>query len=232
MTELNGYIKLHRKLIKWGWYQDSVVKDVFLHLLMTANFRPMEWQGRTIKAGQLITSYRHLANDLGFGTRQIRTAISKLSSTQEIALESTSKYTIITVVNWEEYQCGEVFETHQKTQSATNERHTENSEKGEQIMNKLKKAKKSTQSATSKEELETVVNSMISDLEEILVTQSATNERHTTDTRPTHGRHQRKNNKECKEGKEEMRARELTPLERELARRGVTMEHYLELKNQ
>ena len=35
---------------------------------------------------------------------QIRTALNKLKSTGEVASESTNRYTIITVVNWEKYQ--------------------------------------------------------------------------------------------------------------------------------
>ena len=59
-SSLNGFIKLHRKLVAWGWYQDYVVKDVFLHLLLTANFRDTQWMGVTLKKGQLVTSYKHL----------------------------------------------------------------------------------------------------------------------------------------------------------------------------
>ena len=31
-----GYIKLYRKMKKWGWYKDQNTKDVFLHLLLEA----------------------------------------------------------------------------------------------------------------------------------------------------------------------------------------------------
>lgn len=48
-SSLNGFVKLHRKLIAWGWYQDYVVKDVFLHLLLTANFKDSQWRGITLK---------------------------------------------------------------------------------------------------------------------------------------------------------------------------------------
>lgn len=103
-NSLNGFIKLHRKLVAWGWYQDYVVKDVFLHLLLTANYKDNPWRDRVLKQGQLATSYRHLAENLGFSVQQIRTAIAKLKSTHEITTESTSKYTVITIVNWEDYQ--------------------------------------------------------------------------------------------------------------------------------
>ena len=115
-SSLNGFIKLHRKLVAWGWYQDCVVKDVFLHLLLTANFKDSQWMGVTLKKGQLVTSYKHLSEDLAFSVRQVRTAIDKLKSTGEITTEATNRFTIITVVNWEEYQ---LFD-----EKMTNERQT------------------------------------------------------------------------------------------------------------
>ena len=81
MQRLNGFVKVHRKLVQWGWYQDYVVKDLFLHLLLTASFRESQWMGRTIEKGQVITSYAHLAEELGFSVKQIRTALNKLKST-------------------------------------------------------------------------------------------------------------------------------------------------------
>ncbi len=125
MQELNGYIKLYRKLIKWGWYQDSVVKDLFLHLLLTASFKDFEWMGRKLKAGQLITGRKRLSEELNFSERQIRTAIEKLKSTGEVTCETTNKYTIITVVNWEDYQSNEEI----PTKSVTNERPTSDQQK-------------------------------------------------------------------------------------------------------
>ena len=33
----NGYIKLYRSLLDWEWYDDTVTKCLFLHLLLTVN---------------------------------------------------------------------------------------------------------------------------------------------------------------------------------------------------
>jgi len=126
MQTLNGFIKVHRKLVQWGWYQDYVVKDLFLHLLLTSSFKDSEWMGRTIRRGQLVTSYGNLANTLGFSVQQIRTAINKLKSTGEITTESTNRFTIITVVNWEKYQVLEIEVTNKTTSTATNEQQTSN----------------------------------------------------------------------------------------------------------
>ena len=64
MQVLNGFVKIHRKLLQWGWYQDNVVKGVFLHLLLTASFQDSQWMGRTIKKGQVVTSYNSLAQEI------------------------------------------------------------------------------------------------------------------------------------------------------------------------
>ena len=128
-SSLNGFVKLHRKLIAWGWYQDYVVKDVFLHLLLTANFKDSQWMGVTLKKGQLVTSYKHLSEDLAFSVRQVRTAIDKLKSTGEITTEATNRFTIITVVNWEEYQLFDEKTTSEATRNQTNERQQRKNDK-------------------------------------------------------------------------------------------------------
>lgn len=105
MNALNGFIKLHRKLVAWGWYQDYVVKDVFLHLLLTASFKDTPWKDTVLKKGQVVIGTQKLADELGFSRQQVRTALSKLKSTNEITIESTNKYSVVTIVNWNDYQC-------------------------------------------------------------------------------------------------------------------------------
>ena len=53
--QLNGFIKIYRSMLKWEWYEDVNTKAVFLHLLLTANFKDTKWQGITIKRGEVIT---------------------------------------------------------------------------------------------------------------------------------------------------------------------------------
>ena len=47
---MEGWIKVHRKLVDWEWYNDINVKVVFLHLLLTANHKEKQWKGQTIFA--------------------------------------------------------------------------------------------------------------------------------------------------------------------------------------
>ena len=100
----NGWIKLHRKLLQWEWYEDTNTVRVFLHLLLNANHAQKKWQGVTIERGQLITSLDHIAKPLGLSVRQVRTALSKLESTKELTSQATNRYRLITLCSWDSYQ--------------------------------------------------------------------------------------------------------------------------------
>lgn len=104
MDNLNGFIKIHRKLLKWEWYSDINVRVLFFHCLLRANHKSERWQGIEINAGQFVTSYEHLAKECGLTVQQLRTALNKLKITNEITNKTTSRYSIITVNNWKRYQ--------------------------------------------------------------------------------------------------------------------------------
>ncbi len=104
MALFTGYIKLHRRLLNWQWYGDAAVKSVFIHLLLTANYKETEWNGIVLQPGQVVTSVRKLCEDLHQTNQQTRTALDKLKATNEITVRTTNKYSVITVVNWAKYQ--------------------------------------------------------------------------------------------------------------------------------
>lgn len=79
---MEGWIKIHRKLLDWEWYQDINTKTVFLHILLKSNFEEKKWQGMLIKRGQLITSISNLAKDLKLTEQNVRTSLKKLENTR------------------------------------------------------------------------------------------------------------------------------------------------------
>lgn len=104
MPEKSTFIKLNRKILKWRWYQDSNTFRVFVHLLLTANVTDRDFEQVTVKRGQLVTSVAHLSRDLKISVKSVRTALEHLKSTNEVAIRTTSKYSIITINNYNEYQ--------------------------------------------------------------------------------------------------------------------------------
>ena len=99
-----GWIRVYRKFTQWEWYSDIKVARLFLHLLLTVNHTAVKWQGIEIQPGQRVTSREKLAEETGLGVQEVRTALNKLKSTNEITVQPTSRYTLISIVNWRKYQ--------------------------------------------------------------------------------------------------------------------------------
>lgn len=100
----SGWIKLHRSLLDWEWYDDVNVKCLYLHCLMRANHKPKKYRGTMIETGQFTTSQEVLAKELHLSIMQIRTAINKLKSTGEITVKANNKFSMISITNWDSYQ--------------------------------------------------------------------------------------------------------------------------------
>lgn len=101
----NGYVKLHRKMTDWEWYKDPNTFRVFVHLLLSAQYKETEFWGHTIKPGQVVCGRKQLAEELDLSEAAIRVALKHLKSTSEIAIKTTNKFSIITIVKWGIYQC-------------------------------------------------------------------------------------------------------------------------------
>ena len=99
-----GWIKLHRQLLEWEWYDDTNTKCLFLHCLLRANHSDTEWRGHNIKRGQFLTSVDTLTRETGLSVSQIRTSLKKLISTNEIASKSQARSTVITVLSYDSHQ--------------------------------------------------------------------------------------------------------------------------------
>ena len=118
----NGWIKLNKKILKWGWYSDANVKITFLHLLLIATYEDCEYLGIKLKRGQAIIGSEKTAEQIGITRQQLRTALKKLEKFGEISKKSTNKFTIVTVENYNKYQSV----NRSSNQQVTNEQPTSN----------------------------------------------------------------------------------------------------------
>lgn len=101
---MSGWIKLHRKITEWEWYSDLQCRVLFLHLLVTVENEPKTYRGKSIPKGSRVAGRLMLSEETGLSQQELRTAMKKLSSTGDIEIEATSKFSIITVCNYSEYQ--------------------------------------------------------------------------------------------------------------------------------
>ena len=131
---MNGWIKLHRKILDWEWYSDTNTFRLFMHLLLKANREEKKWRGRIIKAGELVTGRKILAEELALSEQQIRTSLLKLKSTNEITIKSTSQNSIITLNNWNSYQGNQPAEQPTDNQRITTNKNIRREEERESIV--------------------------------------------------------------------------------------------------
>lgn len=104
MNGASGYIKLHRKITSWEWYDDPAVFRVFIHLLLHANYEDRKWHGIEIRRGEYLTSRAKLAAETKLSEQTIRRALTCLKSTNEITIRTTKRWSLITVENYTKYQ--------------------------------------------------------------------------------------------------------------------------------
>ena len=101
---MSDYIKLHRKFLEWEWYRNEHTKNLFIHCLLKANWKESKFEGNVIQRGSFVSSIDILANETGLTSDEVRTAIKHLICTGEITKQSTNKYTVFSVVNYDLYQ--------------------------------------------------------------------------------------------------------------------------------
>lgn len=103
-TGPGGWVKLHRKLLEWEWYEDAHMVHLLVHLLLTASHEDKEYKGLTIKRGQLATTTKELAETLGTSRTSIWRRLKRLEVERFVKLEVKQKETVITICKYDSYQ--------------------------------------------------------------------------------------------------------------------------------
>ena len=125
MEQNNGWIKLHRKMLD----NPIIMKDadhlaVWMYLLLNATHAeyPALFKGEKImlQPGQLITGRKSIAAKLSINESKIRRVLDCFESDQQIDRQISNKNTLISLKNWDKYQCFD----QQIDQQVTNNRPT------------------------------------------------------------------------------------------------------------
>lgn len=132
-----GWVKLHRKLLEWEWYQDAHMVHLLVHLLLTATHEDRKYKGLTIKRGQLVTTIKELADALGAPETSTRRRMKRLKSGGFLTIKVAHNKTTITICNYDSYQMdkkesgGRMAEERRKSGGRTAEAHNNrNNKKG------------------------------------------------------------------------------------------------------
>lgn len=108
---LSGWIKLHRALSDHWLASNPDSLSVWVHMLMLANHaetkRQINGSVVVVLPGQIITSRRSLSEKTGVQESKVERILKRLESEQQITQRGLSKFRVISIVNWAEYQSSE-----------------------------------------------------------------------------------------------------------------------------
>jgi len=121
----NGWIKLHRSILDWEWYDDINTRMLFIHCLLKANCRDIKYRGDIVKRGSFLTSVETLSSETSLTISQIRSSLNKLKMTNEITNETSSKGSIISITNYDIYQSNDKPLDKEIANGLTNESQTD-----------------------------------------------------------------------------------------------------------
>lgn len=121
---MEGWIKLHRSLITWDYWDDHNTTRLLTYLLLSVNHQTKNWKGMEIQAGTIVTSFEKLSIATGLSVQQIRRSLTCLENDKQITRKSTNKHQTISLVKWKELQVIESKPTSKKNKTE----HQNNSE--------------------------------------------------------------------------------------------------------
>lgn len=107
MADNSGWVKSWRKSKNWRYYKDSEHFHLWHHLLYEANHSDKiihDGYFNKISKGQFSTSIRRLSNETGISIAKVRRILKNLEIDTQISTLKTSKCSIITILNWDDYQ--------------------------------------------------------------------------------------------------------------------------------
>ena len=123
---MEGYIKLYRKIIESPIFQNERLLKAFIWCLAKATHKEREEivgiKCVRLQKGQFVFGRKKAAEELGFPESTTWRYMKALESFGILDIESNSKFSIVTVVNWEKYQCLDVEYGHQNEQEVNKKR--------------------------------------------------------------------------------------------------------------
>jgi hypothetical protein len=106
-----GWVKLHRKIMSNPIYRNSAYFHVWMHLLLKASHYgdKIMWNGGVleIKEGQCVIGRKKIALETNVPESTVERALKWLEKEGQIEQLANSKFRVITILNWKEYQATE-----------------------------------------------------------------------------------------------------------------------------
>lgn len=135
----DGFIRLHRSMLKWEWFTDVNTCALFVYLLLSANWQDTRYKGKTIKRGQLLVTVSQLGETLNMTPKQIRIAFEHLKKTGELKCTSWARNgTLVTVEKYDFYQSEKPTEGKQRANKRANKGQIKGKQNGSLLLTEKK----------------------------------------------------------------------------------------------
>lgn len=142
-----GWISLHRKLQEHEIYSDPYMLKLWIHCLLKASHKERNQlvgnQVVNLEVGQFITGRKALANEFNKGAKDTHIISEStlwrwlllFEQLQMLNIKKTTKYSVVTVVNWCEYQ-GTEQQMNSKWTADEQQMNSSRTASGQQVDNK------------------------------------------------------------------------------------------------
>lgn len=133
MNTVDGWIKLYRKTRNSPVFNDPEIYRLWTLCLLSASYKErrilMNKNEIALRPGQFVTGRNALFEDYNYNiepTKRVKDTtlwnwLKKLEMWGMIDIKSTTKYSIVSIVNWDEYQGGVTTERQQIDNELTTE---------------------------------------------------------------------------------------------------------------
>ena len=108
MAKQIGYVKLSRRLLSNPIFKKPAYLSVWLYLLLNAQHEESSfiWNNKKqiLGVGQLLTGIKSYSKKTGIAQSSVYRILKYLENEKQIEQQKTTKFTVITVLNWGKYQ--------------------------------------------------------------------------------------------------------------------------------
>ncbi|MCE4983396.1 DnaD domain protein [Staphylococcus epidermidis] len=139
---MTGWISLHRSIQKHWLFEEKrkfsrfeAWIDILLMVNHTDNKIMHDGDLITVKRGQRITSLRQLGERWSWSITKVDKYLKTLESDGMLVVKKDTKKTVLTVVNYDDYQDGDFKKRHRKDSEKTEKKHRSNTEKTQKKTN-------------------------------------------------------------------------------------------------
>ncbi len=104
----DGYIHIPRNILERDWWKDKDMVFLYLYILASVNTKDCSVGGKTIKRGRMQTTLNSILKDnTALSKQTIRTCLKKLKEAGVIDIETTNRYSVITLHQEEQVEIKE-----------------------------------------------------------------------------------------------------------------------------